>query len=555
MRVTNSMIMNNSKSDINTTKLDVNSTSHQMQTQKKISRPSEDPVIAIRSLRYATSLNHIDQYLNKNIEDADSWLDLTETALTNMYKSLETMHTLADQGANGTNTSSDLSTILTSLESLQESIYSEGNADYAGRSIFTSYRTNCKLTFQGDEMDTIYNITEPLNYTDMAEARYYNGTVTIPQTKSEVAGIEAHKADYNTDDEIFNRIRLSYKNENNGKASLELNSLTVKYTETTKSGIDPTTDPNNGERNITVTPYKNKELWEKGPSGTGTKKEINPGEAVFIEETGEIILADDLAEEITSGHAQILTNYTKKGFSDGELRPEYYFDCTINPSDPAGPETVFYEKFQKEVDSDGNSVLDINGNKVIKRDNLGGSIPIEYDINFIVANNQTLTVNAEASEVFNQAIGRDIDDMIEAVKWALDCNDKVTKIETMMGEAQYADEASQENLKVLLDAAKKEQTYSRDNLKKLYESEITKTDGYLKDVNLAITEVGNKGEALELTRTRVSSQMETIEELKSNNENEDLSSIMLNYSAAYVAYQAALTAASKIGEQSLLNYI
>ena len=158
MRVTNSMIMNNSKSDINTTKLDVNSTSHQMQTQKKISRPSEDPVIAIRSLRYATSLNHIDQYLNKNIEDADSWLDLTETALTNMYKSLETMHTLADQGANGTNTSSDLSTILTSLESLQESIYSEGNADYAGRSIFTSYRTNCKLTFQGDEMDTIYNI-------------------------------------------------------------------------------------------------------------------------------------------------------------------------------------------------------------------------------------------------------------------------------------------------------------------------------------------------------------------------------------------------------------
>lgn len=550
MRVTNSMIMNNSKSDINTTKLDVNSTSHQMQTQKKISRPSEDPVIAIRSLRYATSLNHIDQYLNKNIEDADSWLDLTETALTNMYKSLETMHTLADQGANGTNTSSDLSTILTSLESLQESIYSEGNADYAGRSIFTSYRTNCKLTFQGDEMDTTYNITEPLNYTDMAEARYYNGTVTIPQTKSEVATVEDNKADYNTDDEIFNRIRLSYKNENNGKASLELNSLTVKFTEETKGGTAADT-----EQNITVTPYKNKEAWEADSKSTPKKKEVLDGQAVFIEETGEIILADDLAEEITSGHAQILTNYTKKGFSDGELRPEYYFDCTINPSEPAGPETVFYEKFQKEVDADGNPVLDINGNKVIKRDSLGGSIPIEYDINFIVANNQTLTVNAEASEVFNQAIGRDIDDMIEAVKWALDCNDKVTKIETMMGEAQYADEVSQTNLQILLDAAKKEQTYSRDNLKKYFEAEITKTDKYLKDVNLSITEVGNKGEALELTRTRVSSQMETIEELKSNNENEDLSSIMLNYSAAYVAYQAALTAASKIGEQSLLNYI
>lgn len=550
MRVTNSMIMNNSKSDINTTKLDVNSTSHKMQTQKKIQRPSEDPVIAIRSLRYATSLNHMDQYLTKNIEDADSWLDLTETALTNMYKSLETMHTLADQGANGTNTSKDLNTILTSLESLKESIYAEGNADYAGRSIFTSYRTNCKLTFQNDEMDTEYEITEPLNYTDMSIARYYNGTVTLPQTKTEVDAIETDAAagKYDTnDDALFNRFRLSYKNENNGQASLKLNSLSIKYTTDTKGGQTAGT-----EATINVTSYKNKEEWE---AATG-KKEIANGEAVFIEETGEIVIADDLADEITSGHAQILTNYTKKGFSDGDIRPEYYFDCKINPGTQ---EEVEYTKFEKEVklDSSGNPVLDGSGDPVyeIKRDSLGKPIKTEYDINYIIANNQTITVNTEASEVFNLSVGRDIDEMIDAVTWALECGDKVSKIESMMGEAQYADDVSQNNLKILLDAAKKEETYARDHLKKLYEEEIGKTDKYLSDANLAITEVGNKGESLELTKTRVSSQMETIEELKSNNENEDLSSIMLDYSAAYVAYQAALTAASKIGEQSLLNYI
>ena len=550
MRVTNSMIMNNSKSDINTTKLDVNSTSHKMQTQKKIQRPSEDPVIAIRSLRYATSLNHMDQYLAKNIEDADSWLDLTETGLTNMYKSLETMHTLADQGANGTNTSKDLNTILTSLESLKESIYAEGNADYAGRSIFTSYRTNCKLTFQNDEMDTEYEITEPLNYTDMSIARYYNGTVTLPQTKTEVDAIETDAAagKYDTnDDALFNRFRLSYKNENSGQASLKLNSLSIKYTTDTKGGQTAGT-----EATINVTSYKNKEGWE---AATG-KKEIANGEAVFIEETGEIVIADDLADEITSGHAQILTNYTKKGFSDGDIRPEYYFDCKINPGTQ---EEIEYTKFEKEVklDSSGNPVLDGSGDPVyeIKRDSLGKPIKTEYDINYIIANNQTITVNTEASEVFNLSVGRDIDEMIDAVTWALECGDKVSKIESMMGEAQYADDVSQNNLKILLDAAKKEETYARDHLKKFYEEEIGKTDKYLSDANLAITEVGNKGESLELTKTRVSSQMETIEELKSNNENEDLSSIMLDYSAAYVAYQAALTAASKIGEQSLLNYI
>ncbi len=32
---------------------------------------------AIRSLRMQTSLSHIDQYLNNNISDANSWLNVT----------------------------------------------------------------------------------------------------------------------------------------------------------------------------------------------------------------------------------------------------------------------------------------------------------------------------------------------------------------------------------------------------------------------------------------------------------------------------------------------
>ena len=145
--------------------------------------------------------------------------------------------------------------------------------------------------------------------------------------------------------------------------------------------------------------------------------------------------------------------------------------------------------------------------------------------------------------------------MIDAVKWALECTDKVSKIESMMGEAQYASEESQANLQTLLDAAEKEETYARDNLQKLFESEITKSNDYLSQINLAITNVGNKGDSLDLTKTRVSSQYETIEELKSANEDVDLSSAMIDYSAAYVSYQAALTAASKVGQQTLLNYI
>ena len=59
MRITNNMIMGNTKTNINSTKILVDKYNTQMTTQKKISKASEDPVIAIRSMRMATTLSHL----------------------------------------------------------------------------------------------------------------------------------------------------------------------------------------------------------------------------------------------------------------------------------------------------------------------------------------------------------------------------------------------------------------------------------------------------------------------------------------------------------------
>ena len=59
MRVTNNMITANTKTNINANKVLVDKYNTQMTTQKKISRPSEDPVVAIRSLRMQTTLSHL----------------------------------------------------------------------------------------------------------------------------------------------------------------------------------------------------------------------------------------------------------------------------------------------------------------------------------------------------------------------------------------------------------------------------------------------------------------------------------------------------------------
>ena len=147
MRVTNNMILRNSSYNINGTKGIVNNSMNQMTTQKKINKPSDDPVVAIRSLLLSTSLSRVEQYYKKNIPDAESWLDVTETALTNIKSLMTDIRTQCVNGATDTLTQDDRHTILSQLKALQTQIFAEGNADYAGRTVFTGFRTDQDLVF------------------------------------------------------------------------------------------------------------------------------------------------------------------------------------------------------------------------------------------------------------------------------------------------------------------------------------------------------------------------------------------------------------------------
>ena len=107
----------------------------------------------------------------------------------------------------------------------------------------------------------------------------------------------------------------------------------------------------------------------------------------------------------------------------------------------------------------------------------------------------------------------------------------------------------------IFDAAQKELDYANDNLQKTYEQYITNFDNYMTQINIAITNVGSMQNRLQMTQTRVENQQMTIKELKSSNEDRDISDIIIDYTAAYNAYQASLTAASKVGQQTLLDYL
>ena len=124
----------------------------------------------------------------------------------------------------------------------------------------------------------------------------------------------------------------------------------------------------------------------------------------------------------------------------------------------------------------------------------------DQSIKFMIANATEITVNTQASDVFDTSIKRDIDEMVSIVQNTIAAHDKVDKIKSMMKEVQYSDEASQAVLQTYLDAAQKEADYLDDHLQKSYGNYITKFDGYLERVNISITNIGSMTDRLNLTK-------------------------------------------------------
>lgn len=718
MRITNGMMMNTTKTNINNNKVSVDRLNTQMSTQKKITKPSDNPLIAIKSLRLSTTLSQINQYYGNNIKDAQSWMDVTETALTNMKDILNDAYRLAVNGSTGTLSDEDRQTILTQLKSLSSQLYAEANADYADRTVFSGYKTNSTVTFQDalEASNSKYEINEQLSIDDMQTYTYYANKLDTPSA-GEVQNPAANAVG-TPQEEILKRLRLAYNKlsnlnslaynyavdtssskadgttkgnvtitadmtsaassqlfqwrslrkdsaftyqaDANGQmtgASLEdmngykLNisskggfsvddpSLTMAVRETTIGGVTTRTytftdeagnmaftaqeaDDGNGTKtayvvdaqgnrvdlaydaNGVLTTVKdsqgnsintnldqtigagdsatitvlnadgNKAMTAKaapvdvndtakGKSyevvtadkklttnlkiETMTEQQFNTHLAnlakdpdkvseaykdtiIYLPDSGEMVLGNNIAQTMASEFATLNVNYDKNGFIKGETRPEMYFNCT-NKSDFSAANHITYTNY----DEDGNW--------------------IHQNINYAVSTNQDMTINTQIRDVVSADCYRDLAEMTDLVQEAINAHTTVTNIQNMIDSGDYTADDQVAYLKDCLEKAKKQVAYADDHLQKVYGTQITNFEKYLSRVNLTITDVGSRGDQLSLTENRMSNQKTTFTELKSNNEDEELSDVTIDYTSAFTAFQASLKAAGKIDNMTLLDYL
>lgn len=616
MRVTNSMIVKRTKSNINANRANVDYTNNQMSIQKKITKPSDNPIIAIRALRLRSTLSTITQYHENNIPDTESWMECTQTAMLNMKDLITDAKKQAIYGTNDPLQPENREAILKELQSLQQQIYSEGNADYDQRTIFTGYKTNQDVTFMStaEAKAEHYKITETFNFKEIEKKEYYQGRFD-DTSHTNIFGDQTTNppippADIPVFDDVqLNRLRLSYDN-----ITADQNSLSITFTDKTTGakstmtmsadgktvgvdgctfsmGMDTTVTPNvpvidvNAPSGYTAVPsqfgnpangtsyttqlYKTSdydftttpptalntvtaeppksvsvnysatapELTANVNGQTLTYKvrdtadlrtngyDVADNEIVFDNASGELIFTDQTAQLFDAGKATFSFTYDKNGFEEGELHPEYFFNCTRYMSER---DDIVYENFDEKGEW------------------------ITQAIKYNIANGQQMQINTEARDVFDPNIRRDITELIDVVQYAISANKIVSELEEKI-KTTGAGEIEKYNQ--WLDAAKKQRDYANQSMHDTYSAYIDKFQGYLDDINLGITNLGGRQARVELTKNRMSVQKSTFKELKSMNEDMDLSDLVINYTSASVAYQSALQAAAKIGKMTLLDFI
>jgi len=489
------MMRNNSMLNMQKNKVAYNKYLNQYNTQKKIQRPSDDPTIAVRALKYRTTLVEIDQYLT-NIKDATSWMDATETCLKDVNGRLEDMSEYCTQAATGTYDEKDRKDIVAQLKQFSEYIYEQNaNADYAGRYLFTGFRTDEPMLFEDAQTDTTYTITENIEINSISKFQYVYGQAEYDATSS--ADDYANQASQFA---TTHRVLLSYD-----KCDIQ-QEISLTYTD--------------AAGNVQTVQAVTKSV----AADTVYNEHLHPGdnEVYFVPETGELVFGDKIYDSVRAGK-DLSVEYKKTDFAKHDVKPEHYFNCTSVNN--ATGETSKYTTAGKQ--------------------------DIMYQVNF----SQTLNVNTEGVEAINLSIGRTINDIVNMCNDLDVMEANLKSAEKRLADCDENDTTTIAALTELKNQITTEISLQKTVLSNALGSAITTCQNSQEKLNIALADHGSRYNRMKMTKVKLEQQELDTEDAKSENEDADLGEAYINFSEADLLYQATLNATSKILGQSLLNFI
>ncbi|WML54752.1 flagellar hook-associated protein FlgL [Neobacillus sp. PS3-12] len=135
MRVTQSMISANSLRNISNSYQKMGQYQDQLSTGKKITKPSDDPVAAMKGMAYSSDLASVDQY-KRNVSELHTWMDNSESGMNQANSALQRIRELVVQSQDSALTDVDRKALADEVGQMQQDLVKTANTQVAGKYIF-----------------------------------------------------------------------------------------------------------------------------------------------------------------------------------------------------------------------------------------------------------------------------------------------------------------------------------------------------------------------------------------------------------------------------------
>ncbi|WP_121611018.1 flagellar hook-associated protein FlgL [Mesobacillus foraminis] len=160
MRITQSMISSNSLKNISDSYRKMGQLQDQLSTGKKITRASDDPVVAMKGMYYRSNLSEVEQY-KRNLSELYLWMENSEAGLEHANDGLQRVRELVVQGSNGTLSPEDKQAVAKEIGQIKADLVNVANTQVAGRYIFHGSDTGNPVVVQDSPPTVADNVGSP----------------------------------------------------------------------------------------------------------------------------------------------------------------------------------------------------------------------------------------------------------------------------------------------------------------------------------------------------------------------------------------------------------
>ncbi|RLQ96791.1 flagellar hook-associated protein FlgL [Falsibacillus albus] len=140
MRITQNMLSANMLKNLTNSYENMGKYQDQLATGKRINRPSDDPVVAMKGISYRNNLQEVEQF-KRNFSEAYNWNENSDSSLDKATQALQRIRELTVQASNDTYDASQRDGIKQEITQLKEQLVQIANTKFGDKYLFNGTDT------------------------------------------------------------------------------------------------------------------------------------------------------------------------------------------------------------------------------------------------------------------------------------------------------------------------------------------------------------------------------------------------------------------------------